>query len=209
MKAEIRRNQILDCAKKVFADKGYHNSHVEDIIKEAKIGKGTIYEYFRNKEDIFTNVLMRSLQEWKDTVAISHDDIKNLDPFDYFKHRIIKTLSLFANDRELGNILFRTGFGFDEKISSLVGQFENNVTVHVIHDLKLARRFGFVRKDIDLSVTATILVGSLLILAYKYILSQNHITNEDLDNISNSFVQSFVVGIFDQDYNKAVNTVEQ
>ncbi len=200
MKAEIRRNQILDCAKKVFAEKGYHNSYVEDIIREARIGKGTIYEYFRNKEDLFTSVLTRSLQTWKDTVAISHDEMKNLEPFHYFKHRIHKTLGLFADDRDLGNILFRTGFAFDEKISSLVTQFENNVTQQVIHDLKLARRFGFVRKDIDITVTAYVLVGSLLILAYKYILSRETVSEDQLDYISNEFVQSFVTGIFNPSY---------
>ncbi len=44
-----RRNQILDAAAKVFAEKGFHPTTIKDIAAEAGIAHGTIYNYFENK----------------------------------------------------------------------------------------------------------------------------------------------------------------
>ena len=57
MKPEHRRKQILEIAKKVFAARGYYNTNIEMICKKAGVGRGTIYRYFKNKEDIFAVLL--------------------------------------------------------------------------------------------------------------------------------------------------------
>ena len=61
MKGELRKDQILDCSKKIFSEKGYYETYVEEIIKEARVGKGTFYRYFMNKEDLFISVLIKFL----------------------------------------------------------------------------------------------------------------------------------------------------
>lgn len=48
-----KREQILEAAIKVFACKGFYNAKVEEIAVEAKVGKGTVYEYFKSKQDLF------------------------------------------------------------------------------------------------------------------------------------------------------------
>jgi AcrR family transcriptional regulator len=48
-----KRIRIIEAAARVFAQKGYAGSVVADIAVEAGIGKGTVYEYFHSKEDLF------------------------------------------------------------------------------------------------------------------------------------------------------------
>ena len=48
-----KKIKILKAAMDVFAEKGFHTARMADVAKVAKIGKGTIYEYFRSKEDLF------------------------------------------------------------------------------------------------------------------------------------------------------------
>ncbi len=48
-----KRNQIVEAAARVFARNGYSNAVVADIAVEANIGKGTVYAYFKSKEDLF------------------------------------------------------------------------------------------------------------------------------------------------------------
>jgi AcrR family transcriptional regulator len=48
-----KKNRIIEAAVVVFARKGYASATVADIAARAKIGKGTIYEYFTSKEDLF------------------------------------------------------------------------------------------------------------------------------------------------------------
>ena len=48
-KGERTKETILQCAEKVFSEKGYFGAQVADIIKLAHVAKGTVYEYFKNK----------------------------------------------------------------------------------------------------------------------------------------------------------------
>ncbi|MDP6593244.1 MAG: helix-turn-helix domain-containing protein, partial [Candidatus Marinimicrobia bacterium] len=51
-----KRTQIIQAAIKVFARKGLERGKIADVAKEAGIGKGTVYEYFRSKEEIFSAI---------------------------------------------------------------------------------------------------------------------------------------------------------
>jgi AcrR family transcriptional regulator len=77
--SEIRRNQILDAATKVFVRLGFQHARMDDIVEESGLSKGTLYWYFKSKEDIinaisrrlFTGELekLEGLLEAEDTVS--------------------------------------------------------------------------------------------------------------------------------------------
>ena len=49
---ERRRQQITVAAKKVFSDKGFNRATMDDIANEAELSPGTLYLYFKNKEEL-------------------------------------------------------------------------------------------------------------------------------------------------------------
>jgi len=51
-KAEETRQTLLDAALELFAEKGYSDTSVPDIVQRAGVGHGTFYEYFRSRRDI-------------------------------------------------------------------------------------------------------------------------------------------------------------
>jgi AcrR family transcriptional regulator len=59
---ERRRQQILVAAKRVFAAKGYSKARIEDIAHEAELSPGTLYLYFKNKDDLYVSLCIRTLQ---------------------------------------------------------------------------------------------------------------------------------------------------
>ena len=54
-----RRNQILDAAAKVFAEKGFHHASTKEIARTADIAEGTIYNYFASKSDLVIGIMTR------------------------------------------------------------------------------------------------------------------------------------------------------
>lgn len=54
--ADIRKNELILCALKVFCKKGYHASTINDIVKKAKCSHGLFYHYFNNKKELFDAV---------------------------------------------------------------------------------------------------------------------------------------------------------
>ena len=58
---ERRRQQIMVAAKRVFSRQSFNKATMEDIAKEAELSPGTIYLYFKNKEELFASLSLRIL----------------------------------------------------------------------------------------------------------------------------------------------------
>jgi len=67
---EQRRNQIIVAARKVFHEKGFTKATMKDIANEAELGFGTLYLYFKNKEELFAALSLRVLHYFN--MRISH-----------------------------------------------------------------------------------------------------------------------------------------
>ena len=79
-----KEKDILDAAVKVFAQSGYQNAKIQSIAKMAGVATGSVYVYFKNKEDIFVKLVE---QLWSDlleqlTVIEKRKDISAADKFD-------------------------------------------------------------------------------------------------------------------------------
>jgi len=59
---ERRRQQILIAAKRVFTEKGFNRTTMEDIAREAELSPGTLYLYFKNKDELYASLSLRVLQ---------------------------------------------------------------------------------------------------------------------------------------------------
>ena len=59
---ERRRQQIIVAAKRVFSEKGFNKATMEDIANEAELSPGTLYLYFKNKEELYASLSLRILQ---------------------------------------------------------------------------------------------------------------------------------------------------
>lgn len=94
---EHRKEEIVDAAQKVFFEKGLHVATVDEIAEAAELSKGTIYVYYKSKEDLYLAVVMRGMQILHDmierVIESEHNVVKALTRlqetyFEYFeKHR--------------------------------------------------------------------------------------------------------------------------
>src|SRR5580765_4576814 len=58
VKTETKRNEILDAASRVFAERDFHQVLIDDVAAAARVGKGTIYRYFDTKEDLYFSTIL-------------------------------------------------------------------------------------------------------------------------------------------------------
>ena len=65
---EQRRNDIIDAARKLFADKDFDEVSMDEIAKEVGLGKSTLYLYFKNKESLYFAVVLRGTRIWAEMV---------------------------------------------------------------------------------------------------------------------------------------------
>ena len=66
---EARKEQILMAAERVFAQKGFHQSTIAEIAREAGVSDATIYEYFPNKEELLFSIPFETTRKGKESLA--------------------------------------------------------------------------------------------------------------------------------------------
>lgn len=196
MKGELRKTQILDGATKLFARNGYYETHVEDILREVKIGKGTFYLYFKNKEELFISVLERFLDEWERVVLGVTKDLNPSDLQTYFREEVTRSLFFFKQNEHLCNIYLRIAPGISEISKQYIEKFEQRMLNYVTDELQKGVQAGFFRKDLNIEITANIIAGAHLRLAYYYfILKKKRRDKPSIDQISNELFNMISRGL--------------
>jgi len=92
--SEERRHQILNAAEGVFSEKGFDQARMEDIAEETGLSKGTLYLYFKGKDDLIIAILDRIFQyEFKEMEKLVEADHPALDSIRQFTELAIKDIS--------------------------------------------------------------------------------------------------------------------
>ncbi len=77
-----KRNDIIDAAEKVFMIKGFENSTMEDIAKESEYSKGTLYLYFKSKNELCLSIVVRGLNvissKFEESLEFISDTFQNI-----------------------------------------------------------------------------------------------------------------------------------
>jgi AcrR family transcriptional regulator len=99
---EEKKKAVLLAAREVFAKKGLAASTIDDVARQAGIGKGTIYEYFRSKDDIFFGLFEEMKQELHRRIF----EIEvSLPPKEKLRRLVTSALLAFEQWRDFGYIL--------------------------------------------------------------------------------------------------------
>ncbi|KAA0547219.1 TetR/AcrR family transcriptional regulator [Bacillus sp. BGMRC 2118] len=105
-----RRQQIIDAATKSFSLFGYKATTMDQVAKLANVGKGTIYTFFKNKEELFDDIITTLLKDMKMVAEkainkeLSFNENANQVLFDLLEFRKSHqlTIKLFQEEREIG-----------------------------------------------------------------------------------------------------------
>jgi TetR/AcrR family fatty acid metabolism transcriptional regulator len=182
-----KREAILRAAIGVFAHNGYFNSKVADIAREAGVADGTVYLYFKSKEDILHSIFDRSVEEALDA---ARKQIKRVtDPRERLRQIALLHLERLGADRDLavvfqvelrGSTKFMEEFsaaGFAEYLALIRSTFEEG------------QRAGVFRADLNAKVVAKILFGALDEMATNWILSRRRrLLERDADAVVDLFL---------------------
>lgn len=149
-----RREWILDCAEKIFAQKGYHSTSINEIAEQAEFATGSIYKYFNNKENLYFNLLYRKmlvvltiLDECISEKLVTKDTIRNFitkelaffrSNADFFRliSKTFKGENIFI-EAEMNSRMQELHFEYIDKLSSLF-QNDNASTLKDIPPVQLA-----------------------------------------------------------------------
>lgn len=153
-----RRNDILDAAEELLAERGYHEMGIADIAKKLGIGHGTFYRYFDNKRDIALSVLERGVQDFANIgVAVNPAATNSLPEYRAQVEGIIDGWLDFAAARpRLMQVLLEQAHIIDVERLRQMNDLYTNITAAFLHN---GVDKGFLRQDLEIIPTAEMLLG--------------------------------------------------
>lgn len=165
-----KREAILRAAIKVFAGKGYFNSKVADIAGEAGVADGTVYLYFKSKEEILHSIFDRAMDDF---IGEGKREIAEIEsPADKLRRIAELHLERLGADRDLAIVFqveLRGSTKFMEEFSA-AGFAEYLNIIHQI--IKDGQKSDVFRRDLNATVCAKILYGALDEMVTNWILSK-------------------------------------
>lgn len=166
-----KRERILKAATQVFAQHGFYKSKISEIAKIANVADGTIYLYFKNKDDLLISLFEEEMNK------IIHNMKEEVTKVAGFENKI-KTfiqvhLDLIAGNKELAEVLqieLRQSHKFmKEYMGTKLNEYLNIIS-GIINQ---GQRNGEVRSEIIPGIAKRILFGALDELSGFWVLSKN------------------------------------
>jgi TetR/AcrR family fatty acid metabolism transcriptional regulator len=160
---------ILRAAIKVFARNGFFNSKVADVAREAGVADGTVYLYFKNKEDIlvsiFDHITERALSRGR--AKLSEVD----DPAEKLRRIVYAHLECFARDRDLA-IVFQVELRGSTKFMEQFSATRVTEYLDLIGSvIKEGQQRGVFRSGLNTKIVAKLLFGALDEMVTNWVLS--------------------------------------
>jgi len=165
-----KREAILRAAIGVFAHNGYFNSKVADIAREAGVADGTVYLYFKSKEEILHSIFDRSVEE---AIAEARQQLEQIsDPKEKLRRIALLHLERLGSDRDLAVVFqveLRGSTKFMEEFSK-AGFAEYLALIRTT--IEEGQQVGMFRPELNAKVVSKILFGALDEMATNWILSK-------------------------------------
>jgi TetR/AcrR family transcriptional regulator, fatty acid metabolism regulator protein len=162
--------QIIDAAIRVFARNGYYNSRVSDIAREAGIASGTIYLYFRTKDEILVTMFREKMAEWvayvRNEIAGEADGLAKLRRLVALHFKVLEDNPDLA---EVVQIELRQGHKFFRGASAHEVSAYFDLIESVLEDGIAA---GLVRGDLPAKIATKMLFGAMDQMATSWVLGK-------------------------------------
>jgi AcrR family transcriptional regulator len=155
-----RREAILEAAKAVFRDKGYHQASVHDIIDQARIARGTFYLYFSSKQDLFGELVAEFLLLVRGQVRRIELGPGADPPRTQLRNNVRRVVTSVLEHDAVANIILRDGRGYDDESRAKVDGFFGAVQQLMRDAINVGQGLGLVG-PCDVNVVSVVALGGL------------------------------------------------
>lgn len=136
---DVKREEILEAALSAFAKTGFSNTRIEDISEEAGIAKGTVYQYFKNKDELFFALydlvrrrfhekIFRGIDEQAPaSEALTRFIVQTLKAFDEWQEFAVVLLDFWSEHRRAKTIKFQFSEVYNISRRAIAGIIEKGV----------------------------------------------------------------------------------
>lgn len=183
-KAETR-DMILQAARKVFSEKGYHKAQIADIVKTAGISTGSVYAHFKDKHDLYEQIIRENLGHLRITLkelSQTRNPGDARERVQQWKPAFTAFFDYVESNPEQILLIVRGGFGVDEENDTIIWEFFNAFASDIAEDFRKWEELGFI-KGVNAALMGHIVIGMCLHVALSYLMERQFTRVEAINNL--------------------------
>ena len=167
-KKKTKRKSIIDAAIEVFSRNGFQNSTISEIAQKANVAEGTIYQYFRNKEDLFFSIPIDKTKEFCGELELHLQGIKgSINKVRKFVWYYIHHLQANPEYARALMLEMRVNRNF---IRTKAYEAFRPMTHKILEIIEEGQEEGTIRKDVDMYTIRHLILGSLEHIVTRWVL---------------------------------------
>lgn len=184
-----KRVRIMMAAAKVFAHNGFHRAKMEEVAREADVGKGTVYEYFSSKEQLFIEMFKAGKDYYLDVLV---SQLKNkAELYDQLKKVAYLHLAFFHEHKDMARVMMQEFLQLGADLQEVVLQIHEQ-EINVLDEIfQQGVQEGYFRQ-LDTKLAARIFYGSIHAMLAPMIFYGER---PDPEKLSGEIVDIFLRGI--------------
>lgn len=186
-----KHEQILRAAIKTFARKGFYNTRISDIAKEANVADGTIYLYFKNKDNLLVSLFEESMDQ---IIKMVEEKLTSIDdPIEKLRTFIRFHFELIQKDKFLSEVIsveLRQSNKFIKEYKNIKFKEYLNIISAIIRD---GQSKGLIAKHLMPGILKRIIFGALDELTLLWVLSGD--SKYPIEKLSNDATEVLINGI--------------
>ena len=159
LQGESKKRLILKVATEVFAEKGFHETTIAQIAQIAKIAEGSIYNYFKNKEDLLFSIPEERMEKFLSSL---HDHLLGIKgALNKLRKLIWYHLHFYEKNKDYTRILLRDlrqNPRFDQTKAYRMIREYSKIILEIIEEGKKEKS---IRKEIDPYILRDLILGSI------------------------------------------------
>ena len=178
-KKVVRRESIIQAAIEVFSRKDFKSASISEIAQKAGVADGTIYQYFKNKEDLFFSIPVEKTNEFRSQLELHLQGISGA--LNKLRKFVWYFLYFFKTNPEYGRILMLEMRVSKSFVKTKTYGFLKQSVSPALDIIAEGQKEGVIRTDVDIYVLRHLVLGTLehmvsrwLLKGEKYDLLEHH-----------------------------------
>lgn len=187
---------LLNAAKKIFAENGYHEASIDEIIREADVARGTFYLYFSSKRNIFNAILDLTLSQVNQHIEVIRLGADELSPVDQLKANLRRVFDQLLQDPYIAKILFVSALGIDSEAMETLNVFYRAIANQIERALQQGMMIGLLAKC-NAEVASYSILGSIKeVLTRIVLVEEGQPSTAKIDEVIDEVIRINLYGFY-------------
>ena len=192
-----RMDQVMDVSLAIFAEKGFHATSVEDIIKEVGIARRTFYLHFRSKYDLVSQIIDKYLDILAD-IALhflnTAENVSSMGDITRMAEDLSNQVSAVDEYRFFGKLILGEIIGLREPFVDKIENFSNLIIDRATDTIDRLKQRGIASLNADSVIISLCLAGSIKEILFQVLVREKKMNlKQGVDSLVNYHAAAFLV----------------